>query len=234
MTGPIALVGAGEFLPAMADVDRELLASTGVRRPRVAVVPTASFPDGAGVFRRWAAMGTQHFEALGAEVEPVLIEDAVGAREPAMAQALGEADLIYFSGGKPDYLLRVLEGSAAWAAALAAHRRGAVLAGCSAGAMILGARQARFRRRLPVPMRWQDALGVVPGVAVIPHYDRLPEPFSALIALQAPRDVVVLGIDEDTALVGRDGAWQVRGAGRVTVWRGRRRERHRDGDIVRI
>jgi len=45
---------------------------------------------------------------------------------------------------------------------------------------------------------------------------------------------VVLGIDEDTAAIGRDGSWQVRGTGRVTVWRGRLRERHPAGDIFRI
>jgi cyanophycinase-like exopeptidase len=44
----------------------------------------------------------------------------------------------------------------------------------------------------------------------------------------------VLGIDEDTALLGRDGAWQVHGKSRVTVWRGRHRERYRAGEIVRF
>src|SRR3989337_4486500 len=68
MPGPVALVGAGEFLPAMADVDAGLLASTGVARPRVAVLPTASYPDGEEVFQRWAAMGVAHFAGLGAEV----------------------------------------------------------------------------------------------------------------------------------------------------------------------
>ena len=43
---------------------------------------------------------------------------------------------------------------------------------------------------------------------------------------------LVVGIDEDTAIVGRDGAWQVQGRGRVTVWRGRRRERHGAGSAV--
>ena len=61
MPGPVALVGAGEFLPAMADVDAGLLASTGVARPRVVVLPTASYPDGEDVFQRWASMGVAHF-----------------------------------------------------------------------------------------------------------------------------------------------------------------------------
>ena len=45
---------------------------------------------------------------------------------------------------------------------------------------------------------------------------------------------VVLGIDEATAAIVRDGIWQVRGAGRVTIWRGRRRERLRAGESFRI
>ncbi len=233
MPGPVALVGAGEFLPVMADVDRELLGALGTRRPRVAILPTASYPDGEEVFLRWAAMGEAHFRELGAEVESVLVRDAVDAQDPAFAQAVGEADLIYLSGGKPDHLLRALAGSAVWRAARAAHARGAILAGCSAGAMVLCEHQARLRRRMPFPMRWDEALRVAPGVAVLPHYDRIPEPVAAFMALQAPRGTIVLGIDEDTALVGRDGSWQVRGRSRVTVWRGRRRERLREGDVFR-
>ncbi|HMJ79926.1 MAG TPA: Type 1 glutamine amidotransferase-like domain-containing protein [Candidatus Dormibacteraeota bacterium] len=235
MPGPVALVGAGEFLPAMAEIDLELLAATGRSRPRVAILPTASYPDGEDVFQRWAAMGVGHFGQLGAEVEPVLVRDRASADEDAASQAIGEADLIYLSGGKPDYLLDVLAGSAVGAALAEAHERGAVLAGCSAGAMVLAGHTFDFRARmLPWPLRWQPGLGFAPGASVVPHYDAWPEPMSALVALQAPRGSVVLGIDEETAVIGRDGSWQVRGASRVTVWRGRSRERHRAGDAFRL
>jgi cyanophycinase-like exopeptidase len=61
----------------------------------------------------------------------------------------------------------------------------------------------------------------------------MPEAVAALLALQAPKGTAVLGIDEGTAIVGRDGSWQVHGTARVTVWRGRRRERLRAGDVFR-
>ncbi len=234
MTGPIALVGANEFLPAMASLDAELLAATGRRRPRVAIVPTASAPDGEDTFQRWAAMGIEHFAGLGAETEAVLVRDRVEADDPANVQAIAEADLVYFSGGDPGHLLRSLAGSAVWSAALDLHRRGGVLAGCSAGAMVMCGTQARFRRPPHLPMRYEAALGVVPGAAAFPHYDRMPEAIVALMMIPAPRGTVILGIDEGTAAVGRDGAWQVHGRGRVTVWRGRHRERLRDGDVFRI
>jgi cyanophycinase-like exopeptidase len=57
---------------------------------------------------------------------------------------------------------------------------------------------------------------------------------SAMVVLQAPRGLATLGIDEETALVGRDGSWQVQGSGRVTVWRGRNRERFRRGEVFRL
>ncbi len=235
MPGPVALVGAGEFLPAMLEFDAGLLASTGRSRPRVAILPTASYPDGEEVFSRWAAMGAAHFGLLGAEVELVLVRDRDAADDPAAVQAVGEADLVYLSGGKPRYLMEVLAGSAVGQALADAHARGAVLAGCSAGAMVLAGHAFDFRLRLaPWPLRWRLGLGFVPGASVVPHYDAWPEPFSVLIALQAPRGSAVLGIDEETALVGRDGAWQVHGRSRVTVWRGRRRERYRAGDTFRL
>jgi len=235
MPGPVALVGAGEFLEPMAEFDAGLLSATGRVRPRVAILPTASFPDGEEVFQRWATMGVSHFGGLGAEVEPVLVRDRAGAEDRAAAQAIGEADLIYLSGGKPSYLMDALDGTAVGRALAVAHERGAVLAGCSAGAMVLAGHAFDFRIRLmPWPLRWRSGLGFVAGASVIPHYDLWPEPMTALIALQAPRGSHVLGIDEETALVGRDGAWQVHGRSRVTVWQGRRRERYRAGEIFRL
>lgn len=231
----MALIGAGEFLPSMAEFDAGLLAATGRPRPRVAILPTASAPDGEEVFQRWAAMGVTHFGELGAEVEPVLVHDRTEAGDPAAAQAVGEADLIYLSGGKPAHLVRALAGTAVGDAICAANRRGAVLAGCSAGAMVLAGHAFDFRLWLmPWLLRWRPGLGLVPDASIVPHYDAWPEPICALIALQAPRGSVVLGIDEETAVVGRDGAWQVHGRSRVTVWKGRRRDRYRAGDTFRL
>lgn len=235
MAGSLALVGSGEFLPAMSEIDAGLLAATGRQRPRVAILPTASVPDGDEVFDRWAAMGVEHFSRLGAEVEPVLVRDRREAEDAGNAQAIGEADLIYLSGGKPGYLSSTLVGSAVGVALAEAHRRGAIVAGCSAGAMVLTDRHFDLRRkRLIWPVRWRAGFGFLAGTAVIPHYDAWPEAISALLVFQAPRGGTVLGIDEETALIGRDGTWQVQGRGRATLWHGRHRERFRSGEVFRL
>ncbi len=235
MTGPVALVGAGEFTPALREIDVELLAATGRARPRVAVVPTASFPAGEEAFLRAAARALEHFSALGAEVEPVLLRDRSAAGDPEWVQALGEADLVYLAGGNPAYLVRTLFETPAWESVLVARARGAVLAGSAAGAVALAAGHPEPGRwRLPFPLRWPPGLGVVDGAAIIAPYDRLPEVLTALVAFQAPRATAVLGLDAGTAVIGRDGVWQVRGIGRVTVWRGRGRARYRHGDAFRL
>jgi cyanophycinase len=236
MPGLVALVGSGEFTLAMEPVDRALLEATGRSRPRVAVVPTASWPDGEETFRRWLEQGRSHFAALGAEVEGVDLRTRDDALDAAFAQAIGEADLVYLSGGKPDYLLGVIEGTPVEAVIRSVHERGGVVAGCSAGAMVLGAVQPRVGVR-PIfrsPVGWRHALHLVDGVAILPHYDAFPEPLAAALALAAPRGVTVVGIDEETAAVGRDGSWRVEGRGRVTTWRGRRRVRHRAGEVFRL
>jgi cyanophycinase len=234
MVGLVALVGAGEFEPPMAEFDIGLLAATGRQRPRVAIVPTAAFPQGEDAFQRSAALGIEHFSALGAEVEPVLVRDRSSADDSAHAQAVGEADLIYLTSGRQGHLCAALEGTALGRAVTDAHARGVVVAGCAAGAMALAERSFEMRRRiLPWPLRWRTGLAFVPG-AVIPRYDSMPEPLTAVMALQAPRGSVVLGLDDGTAVVGRDGSWQVHGRSRVTIWRGRRRERFRPGDAFRI
>jgi cyanophycinase len=220
MNGLIALVGAGEYLPVMNDVDRHLLTSvnTNGRAPRVVCLATAAGQEGDASINRWQRMGMEHFQALGAEVTAARIIDRDSADDPQWEPVLEEADLIYFSGGNPMYLYETLQGSRAWVAAQKAWSRGAVYAGCSAGAMILAQKVPNFRAAGLVS---QDAFRVLPAAFVIPHFDRMRGLWSAYlfgVRRQLKEDQFVLGVDEDTALVGKlDGNWQVMGQGQAHV-----------------
>jgi cyanophycinase-like exopeptidase len=232
--GPVALIGAGAFLSSMAELDRELLAATGSRRPRVAILATTQTASADAVGRA-VDMGVQHFTSLGAEVEPLFVPDGALEADDATLQALGEADLVYLADRRSGRLCTLLHRTSLGTALREAHDRGAVLVGCSGGAGALAERQPAMRARvLPWPVHWRPALGVLRDAAVITGYDRWPEPLAALLALQAPRGTILLGIDAATAIVGRDGAWQVHGPDRVTVWRGRHRRRYRRGDVFRL
>jgi len=232
MKGILALVGAGEFLPAMEGCDRMLLERSGGRS--VAIVPTAAAPDGEGVPERWADQGVAHFGRLGAQAVGVLAltrEDCSSAR---FVQLVADASLVYFSGGKPDFLAKTLRGTPFWEAVLGVMRRGGVVVGCSAGAMVMGALVPNFGARTSLFgwRGWLPGLGLVPGWVIMPHFDEFPE-LLVRLALRPPREANgLLGIDRTTALVSGDGGWQVCGSGGVSLLRGRRAQRFRGGDKV--
>ncbi len=232
MTGTLALAGAGEFLDSMNAVDRQLLDRAG--GGTVVILPTASAPDGAGVPERWIKMGVEHFTRLGAKADGLLALDRAACDDPAIADRVRAADLVYFSGGKPDYLRSTLDGTAVWSAVSDVLDRGGVIAGCSAGAMIMGGYVPEFSRKAGLPWinRWQASFAWLPEAIVVPHYNEFPEAMVALMFGRRPPGSYVIGIDGDTVLAGMDHAWQVLGAGRVTVRRGRDTKRYTAGQAV--
>src|SRR5512139_3129775 len=170
MAGTLALVGAGEFLESMSGVDRHLLDRAGGNK--VVILPTASAPDGVGVPERWNKMGVDHFVRLGAQVDGVLALDRAACDNPANADRVRAANLVYFSGGKPDYLRSTLDGTAVWSAVRDVFEQGGVIAGCSAGAMIMGGFVPEFSTKIGVPWinRWRASFGLLPEAIVVPHY----------------------------------------------------------------
>jgi len=222
--GRIVLLGSGEFTPMMDDVDRELLAAIPKSRPRVAIVPTASGLEETP--RSWCEMGAAHFAALGAEGVPVMVLRRDDAHERKWVDALREVDWIFFSGGRPQHAIAVLEGTPFWHAVVRRHREGAILAGSSAGAMMLGEKSYApddpDENGLPRSISLRDGLGVLSGHFVIPHFDLLSQfPTERVAAWTAlwPAGFRGLGIDEDTALVEGTQGWSVRGRGRVLAMR---------------
>lgn len=221
MNGLIALLGSGEYLPVMDDVDRYLLANSGVdgRKPRVVCLPTAAGDEGPKSVGRWSAMGVEHFTRLGADVQAVPVINKASANDPEHAAAVENADLIYFSGGDPGYLYRTLKDSLVWASALKAWERGAVYAGCSAGAMILGTEMPDFRA---MGIRSMAAFALIPVSSVMPHFNALPlfgKPLVATLRRRLDPHEIMIGIDEDTAIVGRVGEeWTVMGASKAHVF----------------
>lgn len=233
--GAMALVGSGEYTDAMSETDAYLLETLGgPSAARVALLPTASGLE-PGSPERWNAMGQAHFAALGVrDIRSVGIIDRQSAEDPAQVELLRGATFYYFSGGMPGHIIESLRGTEALRVLLDAYAAGAVLAGCSAGAMALAGQTISVRRAMMaggVP-RWTQALGVVPGLIVFPHFDRMAgfmgqEAFQTILR-STPEGHTPVGIDEDTALVrvalsaGGDAPgkarWRVMGRQTVTIF----------------
>jgi cyanophycinase len=242
--GALALVGSGEYLPQMVETDRFLLDTVGgPAGARVVVIPTASALE-LGMPERWNTMGVEHFRALGAQVSPIMLLTRDDAQDERVLADLRGADLYYFSGGNPEHVIEVLRDTPAWQIIRAGYAAGAALAGCSAGAMMLGGYTLSVRAVMRgQPPRWLPSLGIAPGIVLMPHFDRVAdfagaEMFRAILAA-APPDATLVGVDEDTALVHLPSAaeqrWQVFGRQTVSVFdRQGRRAVYRAGDLVAL
>ena len=210
----MALVGSGEFLEVMVPVDAELLAG---RPQRAVFLPTASAEEGPQRVRYWIDLATAHYASMGVEPVPLEVLDREDAERPELASKVAGAGLVYLSGGNPGYLANTLAGTAVWQAILEAWRLGAAIAGCSAGACALSRVADDFRE----PGRYSgEALAVVPYLVVLPHFDRFEHWMPGLadrMMARTPPDAVLVGIDEETALVGTGDKFTVRG--KKSVWR---------------
>jgi cyanophycinase len=212
--GPLALVGGDELKPGNEPQDRVLAEVAGGGPAFVLATAAARHRPDLAVenARRW-------FGSLGLDVEelPATRRSHVTSAELA-ARARG-GRFFYLVGGDPGIVPSLLAGSPVWAAIVDAWRDGAALAGSSAGAMALG-EWTLVRHRMPGDerRRYAPAFGLVPRVAVLPHFETFGHRWVGSALAAAPRaDVVLVGPDERTAAVWRDGTWTALGDGSVTV-----------------
>jgi cyanophycinase len=203
----LALVGGDEFNPGNEEQDRVLAQAAG---PGPAfVVPTAAARQGPD---RAVAHARDWFHQFGLELDelPVLKRgDAMSDKVAARARAGG---FFYLVGGDPGLVAQVLRGSSVWRAMFGAWRDGASLAGSSAGAMALC---SHTLVRAVWPNRY-DAFG-----------SRWVESAQA-----AAPELTLLGVDERSAAVWRDGTWRAMGPGAVRVIKGKRVRRFESGQTV--
>ncbi len=220
MNGLFALLGSGEYLPVMNEIDRYLLkqAAPDGSKPRVVCIPTAAGLEGEHSVNRWLKMGQDHFEALGAVVTPLYITNRKEADDAGFAESIEQADLVYFSGGNPSYLFETMHGTKAWEAVITATNRGAAFAGCSAGAMFVGEFLPDLRG---LSLRQKSAFALLKGSHIFPHFDRMAAWRGVTVPILQSlisEGEYALGLDEDTALVGKlIGPWTVMGRQQVYV-----------------
>lgn len=214
VTGYLALVGGDEFKSGNEPHDRLLVEHRGAGPAYVLATAAArQRPDLAvATAQRW-------FKGLGLDVLelPVLKRsDASSARNVELAEHGG---WFYLTGGDPGLVVDVLRDSPVWRAIAAQWRRGAALAGSSAGAMALG-EWTLIRKAYPghAERRCKPALELVPRVAVAPHFETFGHRWvDSVLATPPVGELVIVGVDERSAAVWDGQAWTAHGPGRVTL-----------------
>ena len=222
VTGPLALVGGGEWGPGGREFDAELLAASGA--DEVLVLPTAAayeHPERVGV------RAGAYFADLGATVRALPVLHRAEAEDPGIADVVRAAKFVYVADGSPLHLRSVLKGSALFEAILASHQAGGVLAASGAGATLLCDPMVD-----PRGGAYTVGLGVVKDLAVFPYHGTAAAHLRERSVDLLPKSALLAGIDEETALIKRADGWSVAGAGAVTLYGVDGTPRYTNGDAV--
>jgi cyanophycinase len=206
--GPLALVGGGEWNPG-CEFDQQLWKDAG--RPEVVVLPTAAAYEHP---QRAVDHASAWFGGFGAKVAPAMVLARTDALEATHAKTIEQARFVYLSGGSSMHLRSVLKDTPVWSALVDAWNNGAVVAGSSAGAMVLGDPMVD-----PRGGALTLGLGLVDHLAVLPHYDTWSEEKAHRTVQLATGHLRIAAVDERTALIrDPDGSWRTAGAGEVTIY----------------
>jgi cyanophycinase len=208
VSGALALVGGGEFTEGCS-FDAGLLQAAG--GAEVVVLPTAAayeHPD------RDVEAAAAWFESLGGSARGLPVLGRPDALDEANAAAVAAASFLYLTGGSPMHLRSVLKESPVWDALVGAWQGGAVLAASAGAARVLCDPMVD-----PRGGAFAVGLGLITGLAVIPHHDHWSQDKAHRTIQLAPKGLPVVGVDDRTALIrDPDGTWRAEGMGGVAVF----------------
>jgi len=187
--GVVCLQGGNELTPPCRQMDSNLLA----RAPHgpVVVLPLAS--SRGSDYSRTADNAARYLSSLGADV--AVPDDPRRDAAPALA-LVGDAGVIVLTGGSPRRLRDGLIDTGLDAAIHSASRRGALVMGASAGAMVVCTTTL-----LP---QWRGnpqsgaGIGLVDGYVVVPHFDGKRSAWVRVALVKAP---AVIGIPECSGVI---------------------------------
>lgn len=216
------LIGGAEDKTGARVVLQRFVRLAGGADARVAVVATAS-----SLGQEAVDLYHEAFGRLGVkDVRGPLPTTRAEAADPDLVAQLADVTGVFLTGGNQMTLTGALAATPFGDAILAAHRRGAVVGGTSAGAsgqsehmMAFGAEGATPKLRMA---QMTAGLGLLHGVVVDQHFDQRNR-YGRLLSLVAHAPHLLgIGVDEDTAAVVTDLRWlEVVGRGAVTLFDGR-------------
>ena len=224
MNGSLALVGSGEYLPAMSTLEKSLIqdGQRNQKAPAFVQIPTAAGRESRDRILYWQELGRVQAESIGVEQLFLPIFDRDAAHNPDFVARIRDSALVYMSGGDPHYLANTLRGTPVLNAIVENWNSGGSLAGCSAGAMVMSSKIPNFRISRSAPT---EGFNLLPDIRVIPHFNKffrwIPDS-AAKVLLDTPGDSLLVGIDELTAMVRRSGQskWRVFGEAKVHILKG--------------
>lgn len=216
--GHLLIIGGAEDKLRQRQILSRFVTLAGAAEAQVAVISTAS------------SLGDEANELYQSLFRQLGIPDVRGLRpltreeanDAELAAMLDDATGIFMTGGNQLRLSSVIGGTLLGRAIVERHRRGAIVAGTSAGASAISSHMVAFGTSGATPKQrmtqMSAGLGLLAGVIVDQHFEQRNR-LGRLLALVAQSPALLgMGVDEDTAaLVSPSGVLEVIGKGSVTL-----------------
>lgn len=216
-SGHLVIIGGAEDKEGECQILRRFFQLAGEREAKIAILSTASTEPQAGEQYR------QIFLDMGAaEVNVLAVHSREVANQAQYREIFAKQSGIFFTGGDQLRITGILGGSVLGKALISSYRRGAVIAGTSAGAaamsetmLVGGADDATPSKEI---IRMAPGLGLLREAVIDQHFAQRGR-IGRLLAVVAHNPYIVgIGIDEDTAvIVDGAGRCEVVGSGTVTI-----------------
>ena len=223
--GSVIIIGGAEDKVRDRVILSRFATLAGGRDATVAVISTASSMG--------LEAGERYKQVLGelgiSRVRTVHAITRAQANDEATALSIRDATGIFMTGGNQLRLSSTIGGTRLADAVLEQFRKGAVVAGTSAGASAMSSHMIAFGASGATPKHRMAqiaaGLGVLPGVIVDQHFQQRNRLGRLLSLIAQNPSLLGLGVDEDTAgVVGTDHVMEVIGRGSITVVDGARSE----------
>ena len=215
--GLLFIIGGGEDKEGDCTILAEFVRMAGGDRGRIVVMTAATDLP--------LKLGMEYgriFRRLGAKsVTIVDVSTREDTDKPKSLAALEQATGVFFTGGDQLHVTSLIGGSAMDRLLHKLYKKGVVIAGTSAGAAMMSG--SMFVRGPSEENPRLENLQLGPGAeflmgAIIDtHFSQRGRHGRLISAVAHYPHALGLGIDEDTALVARDGIFEVIGRGAVTV-----------------
>src|SRR5919201_3766182 len=216
--GPVMVIGGAEDKLGERVILSRFVELAGGPQSNLVVISTASsLGDAATDLYRHI------FGRLGVpKVTGLRPETREEANDTKAVETLAKATGIFMTGGNQLRLSSVIGGTKLGAAILAAHGRGVVVAGTSAGASAVATHMMAFGSSGATPKHRMAhvsaGLGLLVNVVVDKHFEQRTRLGRLLSVVAQSPSLIGLGLDEDTAaVIYADQTLEVIGRGAVTI-----------------
>lgn len=209
--GPLILLGGMGLQPEFAPVWKEILAPPSGSAARMIILPLAPAEHKPAVEQR-ARLADEYFSGLSMATQILW-----GHESPTLSDAatlLEESRCVYVMAGEGIMPL--------WPTLWQWHRKGIVVIAAAGTAITLG--EHAFAPMKPYPpvletleFEPRPGAGILPNTAILPYFARFPGGLQDKLVRLFPPEAILIGIDEQAALVSGVDGWRVAGLGSVTI-----------------